>query len=291
MLLLAVSSGCQGTGTKGPTVTLPSVGRVSNDPKHYRRVVGHYNQNLSRVDRLWARAVVELKWQDNEGSHFEQGEGNLILVLPDRVALSVGKLGHTLLWAGCDAQQYWLFDLRDQKTVYVGSHDDVATGEAGALPIPIRPLDLMHLLGITRIDTSRLPASPMIEWIDGHMLIEPPGAQWRVLIDPQTHRPVRIDLLDQDGHSRATGRLSRWKRMTIDGTHPGAYPWVATRLEVSLVERPGTMTLFLSAPTDGRAEGRIKNQAFELPRLIKAFKPSRRIDLRPNRNPSDRDKP
>lgn len=245
----------------------------------YADLVARYNQNLVRVDRLWARAVVELHWRDEDGKHFEQGDGNLIIVPSDKVALSIGKLGQPLLWAGCNGQRYWLFDLHEQRISYVGLHDRVAKPRAQPSPLPFQPLDLIQLTGITPIGEAPDGPSPAVNWDDGHYMIEPPGQHRRVWIDPATARPVRIDLLDADGYSRIVCRLSRWEPMFITGIAPGGFPWLATRLEVALVDREGTMTLYLSDLTDGQDEGRIREEAFDLNYLIKVFKPEKHVDL------------
>lgn len=250
-------------------------------PEHlpaFHEIAQRYNLNLARTSRLWSRAGVELEWRDEQGKHYEQGDGNLIMVLPDRVALSVGKLGNPILWAGCDRERYWLFNLRDQRVLHFGRHRLSATG-AKKLPIPIHPADLIALSGLLPLDANGTPAPPGVTWEEGYYVITPPGLSRKMWIDPETTRPSRIDLLGRDGSSRVTCRLSRWQAMTIHGVAPGAFPQIATRLEVSLLGREGTMTLFLSDPSDGQEHQRIKDQAFNLDRLIRALKPAKQIDL------------
>ena len=276
MLLCSVLVGCPSP----PKKTLSSrLARPDEPLPSYRQVIDRYNENIRRVEQLWTRAVVELRWTDEEGTHFEQGEGNLILQLPDRVAVSVGKLGHTLMWIGGDEQQYWFFDLRDRHVLYMGRHDQADQLDPKSLPVPIRPRDLPRLLGVIPIDPTKQPPDPQVEWYDGKLLIEPPGTRTRLLLDPITAQPVRIDLMDTEGQSRVIGQLSAWEPMKIEGLPPGAYPKVATRLEVALVDKQGSATLFLSDATDGRRPNRIKPAAFDIQRLVAAFKPKRVVDL------------
>ena len=83
------------------------------DPSDVRGLLLKHNANLAGLDRLWARSVVEIQWRTaDKKERFEQGDGNVVIVLPSKLALSVGKLGNTLLWAGGDAERYWLFDLK-----------------------------------------------------------------------------------------------------------------------------------------------------------------------------------
>ena len=268
---MLIATGCASRQPTSP------VARPLNLPT-YRELAAQHDKNLARIDRLWARAVVELHWQDEKGKHFEQGDGNLMIVLPNRVALTVGKLGNTMLWAGCDSHHYWLFDLRDEPLVYVGSHAKANHHNPLNLPIQIRPLDLVQLTGLVPI-TPPSGTTPKVDWNEGCYLIEPPGQHRRLWLDPQTARPARIELLTASGQSRIVCRLSRWQRMAIDGIAPGGFPWVATRMEIKLIGEEATITLFLSEPTDGRANNRIKAKAFSLDHLTQVFKPRRYVDL------------
>ena len=225
--------------------------------------------------------MVELKWTDDEGKHYEQGDGNLIVVKPHRVALSIGKLGNTVMWAGCDEQRYWLFDLHEEKTLYSGLHANAHLRDrAKRYPLPVHPLTLLWLMGITPIH----PDSPAVwtgtvDGANGDYMVEPHAGGTRLWLDAVDARVTRIDLLDVEGQTQAVCRLSRWQRVAMQGLPPGALPWVATRLELTMASQEGSMTLFLSDPTDGREVGRIKDKAFDLGHLIKVFKPEKAVDL------------
>ncbi len=255
---------------------------IAPRPPHlptYDQLVSRYNHNLHRIDRLWARSVVELRWRDSKGTHYEQGDGNLLLVLPDRVALSVGKLGHTVMWSGCDRQRFWLFDLRpnQERLLFVGRH---ARTDRSRLPLPVQPHQLSALLGLRPLQHAP-PPQPVVIWDNGRYVMNTPDRQQRIWIDPQTARPTQIELVSNDGRHRVTCRLSRWAPMTLDGVAPGAFPWIATRIEMVLSgdQEEGTLTLFLSDPSDGRIENRIRDDVFKLDVLTNIFQPGRVIDL------------
>jgi len=269
--LLVALTGCESIPRTAPQ-------QPSQMPS-YQELVARYNKNLARVDRLWARTVVELTWHDEKGTHHEQGDGNLIVILPNQVALSIGKLGHTGMWAGCDAHRYWLFDLRkNHDKLFVGTHNQAQRQRSHHWPLPVKPNELTVLLGLTPIQSA--PAvTPTVAWDNAAFVIEPVSRRLRLWIDPNTARPVRIDLLDETGRKRVTCLLSRWKRVTLENTPPGALPWAATRLEISLIGQEGEMTLFLSDLTDGRADHKIKDRAFDLDHLIKIFKPTKWVNL------------
>lgn len=269
--LTAILSGCPSM----PPMTRPAPSQMPT----YQELAARYNEHLVQIDRLWSRAVVELQWHDDQGTHYEQGDGNLIIVQPHHVALSIGKLGHTVMWAGSDESQYWLFDLRQNHELFIGKHSRMSLTESHRWPLPVGPLELKTLLGLSPIQRVANGQQPTVVWNKGAFVIEPPGQKQRLWIAPDSARPIQIDLLNEAGQNQATCHLARWKPMTLEGVPPGAFPWVATRLEVSLVNQKGTMTLFLSDVSDGRAENKIKNKAFDLQHLVKVFKPDRIVDL------------
>ena len=258
--------------------TPPALQPPSQMPS-YRELVARYNARIAPIERFWSRAVVELQWKDEKGTHYEQGDGNLIIILPDLVALSLGKLGHTGMWAGCDKLRYWLFDLRKDPELLIGTHRRLGQTESHRWPLPVVPLQLPGLLGLSPIQPVAAGVQPAVEWDNGTFVIEPPGQNQRLRIDPETGRPAEIELLSNTGESQVSCRISRWRRMMITEMPPGAFPWVGTRLEVSLSNQEGTMTLFLADVSDGRSEDRIKERAFDVQHLVKAFKPIRVIDL------------
>lgn len=252
-----------------PTGPLPSYGQL----------VARYNANLAGLDQFWSRAVVEMEYQDRKNRRrFEQGEGNLLVVGPQRVALSVGKLGNVLMWAGGDEQRFWLFELHEDKVAYVGRHENVGKPCAQELPLPVQPRDLPRLLGVVPIDGTPVPTPPEVEAVRGGYLIEPPGTGTRLLLDPVTALPVRIDLLDAQGRTVVTGLLSSPKSVEMS-TPATNKPTVHSHLRISVIGRSGQLTLFLSDLSDGKDDPKINPRVFDFERLMTIHKPGDLIVL------------
>ena len=120
----------------------------------YAEAARRYNQHVLGLKRLWARSVVEVSWIEDDGDRrSEQGEGHFVFVPPRRVALSVGKLGKIILWAGSNAERYWLIDNQGDGVAYVGKHPTVEViGPTGGVemrgPLPFKPDDVPYLLGL-----------------------------------------------------------------------------------------------------------------------------------------------
>jgi len=253
-------------GTKAAT-TRPSQTQPSLT---YADVAARYNKNITRLDKLWTAGTVELKWTDRGQRRWEQGDVHVILLPPSRMAFEINKAGITLLWAGADQERYWLFDLQDPRTAYVGRHADY--GRSPETPLPIHPLDLVRILGVTPLPLTAGDAT--VEWIGKgdaqSWLVEFPG-RMRMVIDPQTALPSRIDLLDAHGYSRVIARLSAPDRVEIENAPPGAFPTMNTRFEITMTDRDGRMTLYLSRMTN--RSDKFNEKIFNFDILKKMLKP------------------
>src|SRR5690606_7570193 len=118
--VMLLVSGCQ--KPKGPIVPpnlLPPPVQNQASLPTYSELIDRYNARLEGLGRVWASTDVEMRWRDAKGKErFEKGDGKFLYVrtdadaaTPDNVAVTVEKLGKTLLWAGSDADRFWLFDL------------------------------------------------------------------------------------------------------------------------------------------------------------------------------------
>lgn len=242
----------------------------------YRELVQRYNRQLEHFDQLWARAEVELTYYNQRGRRkTESGDDSrLMLVMPSKVALSVGKLGQEILWAGCDGEQYWVFDLTEDKQAWIGRADRAIAADAdAALPVPVSPARLPQLLGVTKLDADAKPLPPEVEWAAGRYVIEPPGTGTRISIHPQSYLATRVDLIDEAGRSLMHSRLSEHGKVEMPGVPQEQWPVVARRIEIRLAQDRRELRLQLSDLSDGRQRSRIKARLFDLPTLLRTFEP------------------
>ena len=270
-LLLLALLGCE------TTPTAPAFDQPAEMPT-YALLVSKHNARVKGIERFWARSVIEIRWLDANGSsRFEQGDGHLILDLPYHSALTIGKLGHTKLWAGSNETYFWLFDELDTKKLYLGRHDGQSDpaipGPRQRSPLPIRPVDLPRLLGILPIDASLGPdndGKPGVQWVDSMFMIEPAGEQMRYYFHPITYRVLRIDLLDvQTGKVILTAHLDKPERIEAENAAIG--PFLNTRIEVITPGQEGNMIMYLSDMTD--AARKVNPRAFDLEVLKGNLKP------------------
>lgn len=278
IVVLLFLQGCKPAQPIVPDNLLPEpIANVAPLPD-YRELVERYNATTASLTRIWAEARVDLEWIDEKGDRkSEHGDGRFMFVSPDHVALEVQEFGKGF-WAGGDGERYWLFDLQDQRTAYVGRFDRLHQLDDDAFPLPVKPSDLLYVLGLIPIDPDNAPGSPAVERVAGHYLIEPPGLGIRMLLHPDTARPVRVDILNKAGESAVKCVLSEPANVkTKADASGGLTPVLSTRVDVYVLGEEAHMTLRIkSATTDGT---RIRDAHFNFDTLLQVYKPDEVVDL------------
>lgn len=269
VLIAAFLSGC----ADKPAVTEAPIPQ-GPPPERYEVVAARFNERAERLDRLWARAVVAIKYRDADNRRrTEQGEGHFQFLAPAQLALSVGKLGEIIAWLGCDSQRFWFFERGDADRVTVCFHDNVGRPCARDGGAPCNPLDIVDLLGITPIPAT----GGRVAWAaDGkRIVVEVPARAGRRLItlEPGKDEPARIVLMPPTGPTPLlVAELTDYTNVAIAGS--GLIPPRAPGRAV--ITLPGTgeeIRLALYDPSDGAVAGRLNPDAFRLGFLIDAFQP------------------
>ncbi len=275
--LLACCAGCPSQQTA------PDVARPTNMPT-YAELASRHNERIGDIDRLWARAVIEVRWKDETGkSRLEQGEGHVILEPPNKAAMTIGKVGLTKLWAGSNDTHLWLFDELDGKKVYIGRHDgknDPLPPEAveKPAPFPVRPVDMARLLGILPLppalaDPRRVPP---VEWREGRFVVEPADQALRYYFNIH-YRIDRVELLDSFFRPIIVARMiGEPQRMEIENKAVG--PYISTRIEVTTPGKDGNMILHLYDATN--APRKFDPELFDLESHMKRLKPEQTIYIK-----------
>lgn len=287
-LLLAalLCGGCvaprQAQPVAAPPVDTPAIAYVD--------LATAFNARVGQLGRLWSRTRVEVRWIDTEGKRrFDAGEGYLIYELPSRVALSVGKVGQTGLWAGSNEEFYWLLDAQsDPRRAWFGRHDRVGVRPPADFPLAVAPHDLPRLLGI-----APLPLEPddavTISHDAGACTLLLPQQHMQLTLDAVTLMPLRVALLDDEGRVVIASQLGSPQPVRIRGLGSADWPLISGRIRVS-VNGDGTdlapeadMTLELVGDVlGGDARGRINPRLFDFDHLAdQQFRiaPAHRIDL------------
>lgn len=270
-MLGAALPGCAGAGSREGIEARPDDALPS-----YEEVAARYNQRASLLSRLWARAVVEMRYLDAEGARKrEQGEGHLQFVAPSRFALSVGKLGEVIVYLGCDDQRFWWFERGDADRVSVCRHANANQPCAESVGLPARPLEIIDLMGV-------LPMPPrggrVQRSLRGEIVVDLPsryggGGFTRIAIDPNRYEPTMIGLYAPgEAQPSLLARLEEYENVQIAG-RGGIAPRVASRMVITHAASDTEIRLSLAAMTDGVRERRLPDDAFDLAALMDAFAP------------------
>lgn len=242
-------------------------------------IVARFNERTTRMTSLWARASVVIEGEDAEGRDLrERAEGHFQIIPPDRVAMSLGKIGNTNLYFGSDETYYWWFDMidGDNKVATVGRHAYATPEKIESLGLPIDPLDLIDTLGITPLptDMGQIVARQGPE--AGSVVLSAPTRRGvrRYTLDETTAEPSRVELIGAGGVPVLDVTLSRYRLLkNLDqGEAPLRAPgWIVVQMRGFNGE-----VRFSLEEHDRR---KIRPVAFQVDRLIDAYGIQRLIDL------------
>ncbi len=231
----------------------------------YESLARRHNERVDRVQELSARGVVELRWTDEDGRHLEQGDIDVWIAMPDRIALNISKFSERFMWIGSGAGRAWLFDFRGDRTTL--DVVDAGDGRRQGGPVPINPATLVALCGLIR-----LPATPVpVEYdrdLDAFAVTVAASVPLRMLLDRATGLPVRAELLE-DGAVLVSSmlKLDRYDRLEMAGA-AGFGPEVPTLIDIT-----GGEGLQVKLSVRGPRDTGVKDQFFDLEWLKERFEP------------------
>lgn len=249
-------------------------------------LVASHDRRAERLEVLESRAAVELRWRDADGDHFEPCDADLFLAKGGRGAMRLTKLGSNLLWVGGDGEQVWVFELGrspTRATIHQGIGHGAATdaGEAvrGGEFTLLSPRSLRSLAGIEPIGSTAWSAVPIDEAAAPDA---PAHDRWAVRYEVDARvvatlrfgadgLPSEVRLADRTGTPLAVARLTDPVAARADGLAVGAWPRLATRIEVDAPRSGATLRIRLDEPV--AAERRAKARFFDLAALLAQLRP------------------
>lgn len=292
-ILLVAAAGCDPSG-QGPAPPEPTADVIPAEPSSptatvrdgeatdaYRIAAARQEERLRRLRFVDSRGVIEVRWTDADGQHFEQGDLRLHAVLPHKTSIQISKGVKKLAHIGSDGDVWWIFQLDSSPTTL----DVRPWSERSQVGMSVvSPGEILVLLGlapfpaadevVVRADQGTLVVEPSPDSRPDE-LVSLPSA--RYVLDRSSLLPARIELLDGAGTTIASSELSEYESAPADGISAGDYPKLATRVVVSRVEGVGggegngSLRLTLDQPT-ARSAG-IKPRLFDLAELQASMQP------------------
>jgi hypothetical protein len=240
-------------------------------------IVQAYNTRVRDLARLRAPVTMIIDSpKEGGGRTRDQVEGSLQVMLPSSVALRIDKVGQSLAYLGSNDLRYWWFDLGDQKRAYVGAHALASMEKARRFGLPVHPLDLVELAGITP-----LPNASLLKFsrgADGHDVVEVPGrwATRRLHLNPTTHEPTRIEIVERDGRVAVASRLSRYQAVEVDGNVYSAAR-IAGQMEIDIEGAGVKASIAVVEPKNPGAKLRLKG--FDLEAMLESHNIKDVVDM------------
>ncbi len=282
MVMLAVSvlalGGCPngqgkdgGGGDDGAVVRAPA--------PSYREAAAAYNQRVEALGRFRAQATVQFRYVDKDGKErIEQPEGTIQIVRPDKLALTLGKLGQVKFWLGSDSERYWWLDMMDEPVAFTGEHDAFTDRAARRLGISLAPLSLIRVLCLTPLDAEAWGAT---QWSDdgarlGITTGMDGGGRQRVWVDPANYRPIKVELYDAAGKPSVIAHCEGDERVEVAaGSTRGGSPWIPKSVSIYAVGTDATIRVSLGG---AKNEG-VNDKAFDFETVVGTYGVERVVDL------------
>ena len=242
--ILSVIPGCKNKRA------IPPVEQVQRPAPLLEDVIAVVNGRADKLGRVWARAVTSIAWTQPDGTkRSEQGEGFFQLVQPSSLALDIGKVGEVVIWAGCDASRYWVIRRGDEKTAIFGRHDGPGSDRLMEEGLPVTPLDMIELSGVTPI--ADWATAPSLGWTtDGYWVVEerrPYGTLVRE-VEPRTGEPRRVSM-KSGGKTRVESVLVN--AAPVERANTSDWARMPTRITVADLVTGSTIVVGLEGLSDG----------------------------------------
>jgi len=241
-------------------------------PPNFDVIAQRYDARVKRLERLWGSVSLRILGVDRDGEPVdEQAEAYLQVIRPRKVALEVKKVGETYFYMGSNDTRYWWIDLHsEERPAIVGTHENATPKAVEQLGVPLHPLDLLELLGITPIGTTVNAWGAKVNWSqDGKLVVVRVPGRWgprEYLLDPETFEPQKIALLDPRGQVAAMAELQSYQPVAVRDDAK-AEPRMAKRF---VVDVPPNTTLTMRFEQVENRE--IKDKPFDFEYLKKVFR-------------------
>ena len=270
-----IAGGC-GTGEKDPVIEVEA-GATEAMLEAAEPVRQAYNARVERLGLLWSRGIVAFRYRDADGKlRDDQGNANVQMILPDRFAMRIHKVGETLLWIGCDEDRYWMIDLLSEPTrAYVGRHDSFSSEKGERVGLPVPPRELARLMGLRQLPAFEPGGARLRSATAEAVVIDVPSRWgWWVYALDDEGRADAIQLRDLEDRVLLEATLERYIPVELRGVG-GARPQTAGRVRLSAPGTDWRITVELDAPNNRRPNA----EAFDFEELVDILAPTEVVDL------------
>jgi hypothetical protein len=216
-------------------------------------VVAEINANNAAVPTIWARHYFDANIVEPDGrTIFANGDGALLYKAPSDLRFVGNKPLNLnplpLFEIGSVADRYWMTvaPVDGPSTMYWGWYRNVGKPCVDTRQLPIRPEQILQVLGVATINTNFLePPVPTMRFNNyafngagAYMFtwnVPLPGrwaAQKEIWYDRETKLPRSVILFDENGRMVLEAKLSRHEPLEVPETPQARWPKVAREFEL-----------------------------------------------------------
>ncbi len=268
VLVTMLLAGCASTPIDGDQ---PAVVIERGPAPSYDEVAAVVNARAAALERIYAFATLHVWQKDDKGVEQEdQFELKVMLAQPQRVNIRFQLATVELAVLGCDENEYWWINLRDERRAWVGTHDRATPQLMANFVLPIHPQDFVQLMGMTAMPAEQGDAT--VAWSANGRYLEVETAtrfgRRRTMLEPVEggYDPVRIELFDENGDVTVWSELTKYEAFKPRRGEG----WQRVASEIHFYLASGQARARLRPQYDGPQ--RVRDQAFDRVRLFKAYK-------------------
>jgi hypothetical protein len=239
-------------------------------------------KRASLLQQLHGYGVIEMRWTDQDGDHFEQGDVEFWLDGQKRRAMLVSKLGDPYFWIGTDGVKVWIFDLSTKpRQLLVDSLEAiqaVETVDSGVASVA----ELMRILplGLGTIPPEEAEIVGCRSSGDGNWILELRSDDRTIdreifTINSDTWRPSRVALLNDNGTAvmDLTSPSRRLIRVDIPNRSSLGSPLVSAILDIAITGEAQAKAKFAFQRLSTDMSEQPLDRVFDLDILRQALQP------------------
>ena len=237
----------------------------------YDEVTVVVNARAAALERMYSFGTFHVWQVDGEGVELEdQFDVRMMLAQPERVYMRFQLANVEFAILGCDEDEYWWINLRDERRAWLGTHERATPQLMANFMLPIHPQDFVRLMGMTAIPAEQGDAS--VAWsMNGQYLVVETASRFgrcRMMLKPidDGYDPARIELFDENGDMTVWAELSKYE--AFEPKRGEGLQRVAGEIRFYLAS--GEAWARLRPHFDGPRK--VRDQAFDRERLFEAYK-------------------
>ncbi len=247
------------------------------------------SERIAGLASLALRGHAEIRWRDDSGSHFDDGDFDLLVKPPASISVRISKIGEKILWVGGGDGQWWIVYPRERPSrallrpwvLNAGTGRERASDDAQGLSRLLDPTRLLETLALCPVEAHDIRS---ISWdaVRGGWVIALQSRE--ILARGESLLPVGCTWFDADHRVIAECVLEGFEwvrgeplaRRAAETTQP----LVATRITISVwtggrssidQRADGVCTLAAEVPSYGA--DRIRPQLFNWTDVQAALRP------------------